>query len=135
MPDHWLTEEEVAFRLLDAARAKHKQRRLDFDLKYNDVLREVRKGVCAKTGLPFDHRERLPGEGPRPWQCSLDRIDNDRGYTPDNIRCVSKMYNTAKNIWYDVDVLRMAEALVRLTDRKQEEIVRKYLGHRQGNLL
>lgn len=135
MPDEWLTDEEVAFRLFQSARSKHERRNLEFDLKYNDVLRQVRKGVCAQTGLPFDMRAQLRGELARPFRASLDRIDNHRGYLPDNIQVVSKIYNTAKFCWAAADALKMARALVEQNERRQEEIVRKYLGHKQGDLL
>lgn len=46
-----------------------------------------------------------------PWSPSLDRIDPLQGYTPENCRLVVWMYNAAKHISSDANVLRLAQAL------------------------
>ena len=43
---------------------------------------------------------------------SIDRIDNSQGYTKNNCRVVSVIYNKAKSDYKDEDVLKMARALV-----------------------
>ena len=111
-----LDEEEVAWRLFQSARLKAKQRGLEFDLRFNDVLRKVQRGSCPVTGVPFDHRSK-PLKGPDlPFRASLDRVDNARGYFADNIMVVSKIFNHAKWTWNADDVLTMARGIMEQTN-------------------
>lgn len=42
---------------------------------------------------------------------SIDRIDNDRGYEPDNIRITTRFYNIARNTWSDNEVAAALDAI------------------------
>lgn len=111
-----LSDEEVAWKLYASAQRSAPSRNKEFNLNYEDVLHLVEKGKCAISGIPFDMHER-PFKGSEiPWRASLDRIDNAKGYTPDNIQVVSKIYNSAKYIWTDADVRRLAWAITRNMD-------------------
>lgn len=106
-----LSPEEVAWKLYSSAKNGAPSRNKEFSLSYEDVLKLVKKGSCAMSGIPFDMNER-PFRGREiPWRASLDRIDNNIGYTAENIQVVCKIYNTAKYIWTDEDVMRLAKAL------------------------
>ena len=73
------------------------------------IKEQLDKGVCAVTGIPFVfsyHKTRSP------WAPSLDKIDPSQGYTEENTRVVVWMYNAAKNIFTDSDVMLLASALV-----------------------
>lgn len=63
---------------------------------------------CALTGLPFAY----PGEGDdlqmRP---SLDRIDSDGHYTPDNVQVVVRFINRWKGADPDILARRLINAL------------------------
>lgn len=113
---HAIDPEEVAWRLFNSAKLKAKRRGLDFDLRYNDVWTQVRVGKCCRTGIPFDHRAK-PFYGPDlPFRASLDRVDNTRGYFPDNVEVVCKIFNQVKWCWNAEDVLYMARKLVEQND-------------------
>ena len=106
-----LSPEEVAWKLYSSAESGAPKRNKAFELKYDDVLRLVEVGRCAMSGIPFDMNEK-PFRGiDIPWRASLDRIDNSAGYLPDNIQVVCKIYNAAKYVWSDADVLKLARAL------------------------
>ena len=101
--------------LVSGAKARAKKRSLEFNLTVDWLLERLARGVCEVTGLPF-----VPSIGTgqqrsflNPWAPSLDRIENSRGYTTDNVQVVVSIYNIAKGEHTDADVFRMAEALVR----------------------
>ncbi len=76
------------------------------------ILEKLSKGVCEVTGLPFTYSL----ESRNPWSPSLDRIDPTKGYTLENTRVVVWIYNAAKNVFSDEDVLLMSQALVNKSD-------------------
>jgi hypothetical protein len=81
---------------------------MEFSLTKEWIEAKLLAGVCELSGLPLE-----PGTGgKRPMQPSFDRIDNNRGYTPANTRCICLLLNMAKLTWEDADVLRVARALV-----------------------
>lgn len=82
-------------------------RELDFTLTEEDINKLLHNGVCTKTGIAF--------EATGDFAASIDRIDNSRGYTIDNVQAVCWIYNRAKGANTDTAVLRMAEALVERT--------------------
>lgn len=82
-------------------------RELDFTLTEEDINKLLHNGVCTKTGIAF--------EAPGDFAASIDRIDNSRGHTIDNVQAVCWIYNRAKGANTDMAVLRMAEALVERT--------------------
>lgn len=59
---------------------------------------QTQHGKCAISGLPFVF-DKDPRYVKRPWAPSVDRIDNDRGYTPENARLVCAAANLAMNEW------------------------------------
>lgn len=111
-PFQLATEYEVAQKLYLAAKNKAASRRLSFDLGFDAVLDQVSHGICCKTGIPFEHVIRPYRGIDMPFRASLDRIDNTKGYSNENVQVVTKIYNTAKFHWNDDDVLRMAEGIL-----------------------
>lgn len=83
-----MTPEE---RILKGAKARAKQKGLEFDLSLEDI---VIPDVCPILNLPLMVNERTGGKDNSP---SIDRIDNARGYTKDNIQIISNLANQMKN--------------------------------------
>jgi hypothetical protein len=54
-------------------------------------------GTCEVTGIVFKQENGVAG----PYTASLDRIDNAKGYTPENTRLVIWAFNRAKAEWDD----------------------------------
>ncbi len=99
-----------AIRLFFAAK---KREPTNFELTVEWISKKLQNGFCDVTGLPFIYRG---VSGRQPWVPSLDKINPDLGYTLKNTRIVVWMYNAAKNVYTDEEVLFMAQALIRNKD-------------------
>lgn len=67
------------------------------NLSYEFLERLLRKqaGLCALTGIPLEMSHK--GIRNKNTRVSLDRIDNSKGYTKDNVQLVVVTANLAKN--------------------------------------
>ena len=119
-------KERTIARLVEACnsgsrRPKKIRKGIDYcNITYESLyeLMEAQQWKCAETNIPFLILERnlkvaetnelglnrlnLP---------SVDRIDNDKGYTIDNIRIVSLGYNNLKNRYDEVYVREWIKAI------------------------
>lgn len=96
------------------SRANAKGRRnLPHDLTAEQVLSLLWKAEwrCAVTATPFSLLEVGPRRQ-RPFAPSIDRIDNDKGYTLENCRMVCVVTNLAMNAWGE-DALRQIASNMR----------------------
>lgn len=91
------TKEGKLKKLVARAKQLSNKKGLDFDLDNEFVfdLWKEQEGTCKRTGLPLDVksgtiqvRNRM---GP-----SLDRVDNTKGYTRENVELVCAQYNAGK---------------------------------------
>lgn len=73
-------------------------------------LIEQQGGVCAMTGLAFFDARSSEGRR-KPYAPSIDRIDNSKGYTEDNVRVVLSIVNTAKGDYTDSEFFVMCRAV------------------------
>src|SRR5688572_28502973 len=84
-----LVTQEPRTMMLWGAKRRAKARGLEFNLSVDDV---VIPDLCPVLGIPL-----VRGDGR--WtdnSPSLDRVDNSKGYTPDNICVISRRANTLK---------------------------------------
>jgi hypothetical protein len=75
-------------RLVAEAKKRAKQRGLAFTISPHDILIPL---LCPALGIP------IIWGGPRHNWPSIDRFDNSKGYTPDNIRVISFRANNLKS--------------------------------------
>ena len=80
----------------------------NFEITPEWIFQKLEGGACEVTGLPFTYSL----QARNPWSPSIDRIDPSKGYTLENTRVVVWIYNTAKNVFSDEDVLLMCQAVV-----------------------
>jgi len=66
-------------------------RQIFFDLEPQWFEERLVRGRCELTGLPF-----VLNQSRHPFLPSPDRINSDKGYTPDNTRLILWMLNSAK---------------------------------------
>jgi len=75
--------------MIDNAKARAKRKGIEFSLTKDDIHIPDR---CPILGIPLRRGGNFLGNSP-----SLDRVDNTKGYTPDNIVVVSLRANKIKN--------------------------------------
>jgi hypothetical protein len=87
--------------------AKNHSRDREFSITLEDLknLWNQQNGICAVTGLELIIKSFDDNQSKSPLQASLDRIDNSKGYTKDNIRFVCLMFNYARNNFTDEETL------------------------------
>ena len=76
-------------------------------------MEEKLAGTCALTGRMFDLSRPSDGVRANPDAPSLDRIENAKGYTTDNVRLVTVHANVARNEFSDADLLALALDIIR----------------------
>jgi hypothetical protein len=88
---------------------------LDIDIEYLKKIWEKQKGLCAVTGVSlknkFIHTKKQKTEK-HPYQASLDRIDNNKGYIKGNVRFVALIFNYARNTFDDKQVIEFCKQVV-----------------------
>jgi hypothetical protein len=70
-------------------------------------------GKCSLTGIPFELNRPMRGV----FSPSIDRIDNSKGYTPDNSRWVLFGVNLFKFTATDAEMFMIANALIKQDGR------------------
>ena len=78
---------------------------------------EEQSGRCAMTGVQLTHIK--DGTGMHDTNISVDRIDNDEGYTKDNVWLVCHVVNMMKNTMHLEDLLLWCELIYK--NRKSYE--------------
>ena len=76
-------------------------------LDYIKDLWESQEGLCAVTNIKLFIYPTTNWSGKtKPYQASLDRIDNSKGYIKGNVRFVALIFNFARNRFTDEEVLQ-----------------------------
>lgn len=114
-----MTKKGLAHRLFKQARRRASQRGLEFSLTDEWILERFEANVCEATGIPFQRTEERR-KGAYFYTPSIDRIQNDQGYTEENCRVVIWGYNAAKGAAADADVMAMALALVQKAQQQND---------------
>lgn len=108
----WKGSKYISLTLYNRWKKSAKRRSLSWELTIDilDDLIEKQKMKCVFTGdlLYFDH-----GKTTRTGNASLDRIDSDIGYKPDNIQFTLKDINMAKQKLSNLDFIVMCGKVTR----------------------
>lgn len=81
---------------------------IEHTIRLKDIIIPV---VCPYLEIPLT---RTHGQGQLPTNASIDRIDNSKGYTPDNIQIISRLANTMKNNATNKQLIEFSKSILRL---------------------
>ena len=101
--------------LLTIARFRAKKRGLEFSITKEMIDAQLKMGVCALTGIPFNLDDGKTWDSP-----SIDRINPAKGYIPGNVRVVLYCVNVMMNIWGEDKILEISRA-ISVTRRERED--------------
>ncbi len=90
------------------AKQRCKQTGLEFSISVDDI---VIPDVCPILGLKLNINSGKSGAYKN--SPSLDRINNKKGYTPDNIQVISQLANAMKGAASDEDLLAFAKWVIK----------------------
>lgn len=103
----WCRNLSTEKRLLYAARRRAKLNGLECSIQESDILVPEE---CPILGIKLKRgKSKQTGASP-----SLDRIDNSKGYTPDNIAVISYKANACKNTMTVEQIKRLHEYVLGL---------------------
>jgi len=107
-----------ASKLLRCARYRAKKQGIQCTLTKEWVLEKLNAGRCEVTNIEFKIKEGNGGKqnSENPWSPSIDRIDPNGEYTPENSRLTVWIYNQARGSFDDDALLKMSRALTRYYD-------------------
>lgn len=99
-----LQRTSLSIELIPIYRKRANSKKIEFtiDHEWLDTSLKAQGDKCAVSGLPFDYlpqKKKGRKHFKNPMRPSLDRINNSRGYEPDNIRIVLHCVNIAINEW------------------------------------
>ena len=99
-------------------RCKNKGLVLSIDILDLKRQWEKQKGLCALSDLPMilPSSSSSHGNTNDPYLASLDRINPNKGYTPDNIQWVCLIGQYCKNIYSTEDVIHFCNAVSKRAD-------------------
>ena len=99
----------LATKLLGNARSRAKRKGLEFTLTKDWVIGKLSAGICQLSGLPLEIAQAGTANSP-----SLDRINNAKGYTPENCQLITVQANRAKGEFPQGDLLIFCMSYIRL---------------------
>lgn len=108
---------------LSRARVRSVRDNKEFTIAIHDIL-----AVMPPDGeCPIFHQPLVFGTKNQDWNPSLDRIDNSKGYTPDNIVVVSNLANRSKGHLSHQQLHQMASFYTRNPTRISDKWDRRFL--------
>lgn len=88
--------------LYNRAKIRCKQKGIRFNLT-KAWYREKLNGTCELSGLPFE--KTTNNRKPKARAASVDRIDPEKGYTPENCRMICSALNNLLSSWGESNAL------------------------------
>lgn len=95
-------------RLYNSARQRAKIQGIEFNLKKEDIVIPTH---CPYLGVELTN---IMGQGRIPTNASIDRIDNTKNYTKENIQIISDLANRMKQDATEIELITFAENILRM---------------------
>ena len=92
--------------LLKSTKSRAKADNIEHTITKEDI---IIPNKCPYLEVPLT---RIHGQGQLPTNASIDRIDNSKGYTPDNIQIISRFANLMKNGATKEQLITFAESVL-----------------------
>lgn len=109
----WRTANPERARFLSAVKsAKSRHQVVTIDVDYLLGMLDAQQGRCALSGIKMTFGNTTDRGGALPRSCSLDRIDQSKGYERGNVRLVCFAMNAFRGSMSDEEMLEMAKATV-----------------------
>lgn len=106
------------------------KRKIPFTLSF-DYFRlryTLTGGCCEVSKIPFDMTADCIAGSRRPFVPSVDRINSSLGYTPENVRIVCYIVNSAMGTWGDLAFNRPINALFAVRASELNQVI----DHKEG---
>jgi len=88
----------------------NKEKELEISPQYLKEIWEKQEGKCPYSGVKLLLQEKRSNKHPRnPYNASIDRINNNKGYVPGNIEFVSLMAQYAKNTFTKEELIEFCK--------------------------
>lgn len=93
--------------LYNAAKQRANRKGIEFSISLDRIKTALEIGICEVTGISFCNSE----DRKSAFSPSIDRTDNSKGYTEENVKIVCWGYNAAKNQFPIEDVIKISNAV------------------------
>lgn len=108
-----MTDLDIAKRLVSTSNSAYK-RGIEFDLSFAKLKKVMQTKKCYITGVQLTH---VNGDDNK---LTLDRLDNEKGYSDDNIIACAHVVNQQKGSLSVKQIEQMYKALVKHGDIKKK---------------
>ncbi len=119
---YFLTVNGKATSMYSTAKYTAKRHNLEFDLNTKWIIKKIKQGKCEMTGMRFTLEAPRKGYAHNPYSPSLDRHDQTKGYTKDNVKVVIWAYNQAKGQWNRKHFRRIIKAIYKRMFKNEQKI-------------
>jgi hypothetical protein len=109
--------------LLRNARVRACEFNREFNLTRSFIISKLELGICEKSGIIFDFSADFT-TWQNPFSPSIDRKDNSKGYTIDNVQVVCTMFNVGKSEHSEIDFIAMCLAVAEMNSNNEAAIAR-----------